>query len=50
MKFFDWAFTNGDAAATALEYIPLPQAVKDAVRAAWHSDIMSPGRQTDKLK
>jgi phosphate transport system substrate-binding protein len=42
MKFFDWAFTNGDAAATGLSYIPLPQTVKDAVRAAWHSNIMSP--------
>ena len=34
-RFFDWAFTNGDAAARELEYIPLPDAVKTAVRAAW---------------
>jgi phosphate transport system substrate-binding protein len=39
MKFFDWAYKNGDASATSLEYIPLPEAVKDAVRAAWHNEI-----------
>jgi len=35
-RFFDWAFANGDAMALQLEYIPLPQTVKDAVRAAWN--------------
>jgi phosphate transport system substrate-binding protein len=42
MKFFDWAYKNGDAAASSLDYIALPQPVKDAVRAAWHTSIMSP--------
>jgi phosphate transport system substrate-binding protein len=42
MKFFDWAYKNGDASATALEYVPLPDAVKTAVRSAWHSSIMTP--------
>ena len=35
-KFFDWAFANGDAAARELEYIPLPEATKTAIRAAWN--------------
>lgn len=35
-RFFDWAFREGDALAQELEYIPLPQATKDAVRAAWN--------------
>jgi len=35
-KFFDWAYANGDALAKQLEYIPLPQATKSAVRAAWN--------------
>jgi phosphate transport system substrate-binding protein len=35
-KFFDWAFANGDAMARDLEYIPLPDATKAAVRAAWN--------------
>jgi phosphate transport system substrate-binding protein len=34
-KFFDWAFKEGDRLAQELEYIPLPQATKDAIRAAW---------------
>ena len=34
-RFFDWAYANGDAAARELEYIPLPEATKTAIRAAW---------------
>nr|WP_255568754.1 phosphate ABC transporter substrate-binding protein PstS [Neoroseomonas alba] len=34
-KFFDWAYSNGDAMARELEYIPLPEATKTAIRAAW---------------
>lgn len=35
MKFFDWAFTNGNPIAQGLQYIPLPDSVKAQVRAAW---------------
>lgn len=35
MKFFDWAYREGDAAARELDYIPLPEKVEEAVRAAW---------------
>jgi len=35
LKFFEWAYANGDAAATELEYVPLPGAVKDLVRKQW---------------
>ncbi len=35
IKFFDWAFSNGDATATGLQYIPLPANVKTQVRTAW---------------
>ena len=41
MKFFDWAYTNGGAIAAGLEYIPLPKAVQDAVRASWKAEIKS---------
>jgi phosphate transport system substrate-binding protein len=34
-RFFDWAYTNGGAAARELEYIPLPENVQATVRAAW---------------
>jgi len=33
--FFDWAFTNGDKAASELGYVPLPKETKDAIRAYW---------------
>ena len=39
MKFFDWAFKNGADIAKHLEYIALPAAVQDAVRASWKADI-----------
>ncbi len=39
LKFFDWAYKNGDTTATGLEYIALPAAVKDAVRKAWAAEI-----------
>lgn len=35
VKFFDWAFTNGNAQATSLDYVPLPAATKTAVRKEW---------------
>ena len=43
MRFFDWAFRNGAQAATSLEYIPVPAAVHDAVRAAWSEQVRGPG-------
>ncbi len=38
-RFFDWTFANGDTLAKELEYIPLPQATKDAVRGAWRTQF-----------
>jgi phosphate transport system substrate-binding protein len=35
LKFFDWAFTNGDKMASDLEYVPLPDNVKALVRREW---------------
>jgi phosphate transport system substrate-binding protein len=35
MRFFDWAFKNGDAAAEQLDYVPLPASVKAQVRKEW---------------
>ena len=39
LKFFDWTYNSGDAIATSLDYIILPKAVKDSVRAAWKAEI-----------
>lgn len=38
-KFIDWSYTNGGAIATGLEYVPLPKAVQDAVRATWAAEF-----------
>jgi len=35
VKFFDWAFKNGDNKAKELVYVPLPVSLKDKVRAYW---------------
>ena len=35
LKFFDWAYKNGDAAAGQLDYVPMPAAVKTMVRKQW---------------
>jgi phosphate transport system substrate-binding protein len=35
VRFFDWAFTNGGAAAIDLDYVPLPEKVQAAIRAEW---------------
>lgn len=42
MRFFDWAFRNGAEAARRLEYIPVPDAVQDRIRAAWVVDVKAP--------
>jgi phosphate transport system substrate-binding protein len=41
MRFFDWAYKNGADAARRLEYIPIPEAVQNAVRATW-SQVRDP--------
>jgi phosphate transport system substrate-binding protein len=39
LKFFDWAYGNGDKMADDLEYVPLPAPVKDLVRKSWAANI-----------
>ncbi len=34
-KFFDWAFRHGDSKARELTYIPLPENLKNKIRAYW---------------
>ena len=35
LKFFDWAFKNGDKTADDLDYVPMPAAVKTMVEKTW---------------
>ncbi len=39
LKFFDWAFVNGDKMADELDYVPLPTPVKDLVRKQWTDNL-----------
>ncbi len=42
VKFFDWAYKSGADIAKQLEYIPLPEAVQNNVRAAWKTEVKGP--------
>lgn len=44
LRFFEWAYNNGDAMASQLEYVPLPASVKDLVRREWAKIQDSTGR------
>jgi phosphate transport system substrate-binding protein len=35
LRFFDWAYANGDKMASDLDYVPLPNAVEDMIRQQW---------------
>jgi phosphate transport system substrate-binding protein len=35
LKFFDWAYTSGDKSADDLDYVALPDSVKNHIRADW---------------
>jgi len=38
VKFYDWAFKNGDSKAKELTYVPLPQSLKQKVEGYWKSN------------
>ncbi|MGE5238218.1 MAG: phosphate ABC transporter substrate-binding protein PstS [Chloroflexota bacterium] len=38
VRFFDWAFKNGDAKAKELIYVPLPKSLKEKVKAYWKTN------------
>ena len=39
LKFFDWAYKNGDKTATSLDYATLPDSVTEQIRSAWKANI-----------
>ncbi|WP_407682037.1 phosphate ABC transporter substrate-binding protein PstS [Pseudoduganella aquatica] len=39
VKFFDWAFKNGGAAAAELDYVPLPASVVKLVQDSWKANL-----------
>jgi phosphate transport system substrate-binding protein len=42
LKFFDWAYKEGDKMADDLDYVPLPANVKDLVRKQWADNLKDP--------
>jgi phosphate transport system substrate-binding protein len=40
LKFFDWAYANGDQMADELHYIPMPDSVVAKVKATWAKEIL----------
>jgi phosphate transport system substrate-binding protein len=43
LKFLDWAYKNGQAMATSLDYVPIPDNVVKLVEARWGSEIRNSG-------
>jgi phosphate transport system substrate-binding protein len=39
LKFFDWAYGSGDKMADELDYVPLPDSVKNLVRKQWADNL-----------
>jgi phosphate transport system substrate-binding protein len=39
LKFFEWAYKNGDKTADDLDYVPMPAAVKGQVEKLWSAEI-----------
>jgi phosphate transport system substrate-binding protein len=39
VKFFDYAYKNGDAAAAELDYVPMPDSVVKLVQGAWKAQL-----------
>ncbi|MDC8784416.1 phosphate ABC transporter substrate-binding protein PstS [Roseateles koreensis] len=39
LKFFDWAYTNGDKIADELDYVALPAAVKELIHKQWAANL-----------
>ncbi len=48
LKFFDWAYRNGDKTAAELDYVPLPDSVIQRVRDQWASIKSSSGQAVFK--
>ncbi len=44
LKFFDWAYTQGDAMAADLGYVPLPDRVQQLVRETWITQVKDAAR------
>jgi phosphate transport system substrate-binding protein len=39
LKFFEWAYTNGDKSAEELDYVPLPDSVVAQIKKSWEEIV-----------
>ncbi|WP_225783531.1 phosphate ABC transporter substrate-binding protein PstS [Xenophilus sp. Marseille-Q4582] len=39
LRFFDWAYKNGDKTSSDLDYVPMPASVKTAITKQWASSV-----------
>ena len=42
LKFFNWAYANGDEMAAKLDYVPMPDSVVTLIKAKWKAEIKGP--------
>jgi phosphate transport system substrate-binding protein len=42
LKFFAWAYQNGDKMAEQLDYVPMPDKVVKLVEERWHAQVKAP--------
>jgi len=50
LKFFEWAYKNGDKTAEDLDYVPMPAAVKAQVEKLWANEIKDGSGKTLAFK
>ncbi len=50
LKFFEWAYNQGDKMADDLDYVALPPSVKDLVRKQWGAQIKDAGGKAVAFK
>ena len=43
LKFFDWAYANGDKLAEDLEYVPLPDSLVKLIKSSWSGNAKDAG-------
>jgi phosphate transport system substrate-binding protein len=39
LRFFDWAYKNGDKTSSDLDYVPMPASVKTAITKQWAASV-----------
>lgn len=50
LKFFGWAYANGDKTANELDYVPMPDSVKVLVHKLWADNIKDAGGKAIAVK